>query len=136
VGGAPTTGYLERTMMSLRTYLGGRARTFYHAGVGLGCLVREEHNARIHLFVTVVVIAAGWYVSLTPAEWSNIAICIALVWSAEAVNSALERVADVVSPDQNATIGAAKDLAAAAVLMAALGAAIVGSLVFYPHLVR
>lgn len=122
-------------MSSDSSYLRGRVCSFYHAGAGLWRLVREEKNARIHLAATVIAIAAALWVRLSAMEWAMIVLAIVLVWAAEAANSALERIADVVSPHRHPMIGAAKDLAAAAVLVVALGAAVVGCLVFYPHVI-
>jgi diacylglycerol kinase len=127
--------YVLSIMSLVSSYLRGRGRSFFHAGSGLVRLVREEKNAQIHLLATMVVAIAGVWVRLSAMDWSVIVLCIALVWAAEAANAALERVADVVSTQHHPMIGAAKDLAAAAVLVAALGAALVGGLVFYPHLI-
>lgn len=122
-------------MSSDSSYLRGRARSFFHAGAGLGRLVREEKNAQIHLAATAIVIAAGLWARLSAIEWSMIVLAIVMVWAAEAANSALERIADVVSPSRHPMIGAAKDLAAAAVLVVALGATVVGCLVFCPRFI-
>jgi diacylglycerol kinase len=122
-------------MSLVSSYLRGRGRSFFHAGSGLVRLVREEKNAQVHLLATLVVAVAGAWVRLSAMEWSTIVLCIVMVWAAEAANSALERVADVVSKEHHPMIGAAKDFAAAAVLVVALGAALVGGLVFYPHVI-
>jgi diacylglycerol kinase len=123
-------------MSLIVTYLRARARSFYHAGAGLGRLVREERNAQIHLVATIVVVAFGVWVHLSAAEWSAIVLCITMVWAAEAANSAVERVADAASKEHHPLVGAAKDLAAGAVLVTALGAVVVGCLVLGPHVVR
>ena len=111
-----------------------RLKSFAYALRGMVQLVRTQPNARVHLLVTVLVCAAGFYFSLGRTEWLWIIVAIVLVWSAEAFNSALEQLADVLHPGHHAGIGRAKDLAAAAVLIAALGAAVIGVLVFAPHL--
>lgn len=123
-------------MSLIVTYLRGRGRSFYHAGAGLGRLVREERNAQIHLLATFVVVAVGAWARLSATEWSVIVLCIAMVWAAESANSALERVADAVSKEHHPLIGAAKDLAAGAVLVVALGAVVVGCLVLGPHILH
>jgi len=111
-----------------------RLKSFAYALQGLAFLVRTQPNARVHLLATVLVCAAGVYFSLSRAEWLWIAVAIVLVWSAEAFNTALEQLADTLHPEQHPGIGRAKDVAAAAVLIAALGAAAIGVGVFLPHL--
>ncbi len=111
-----------------------RLKSLAHALRGVDHLVRTQPNARLHLLAAVLVCAAGVYFGLGRAEWLWISVAITLVWSAEAFNTALEQLADVLHPAQHAGIGRAKDVAAAAVLIAALGAAVIGLLVFVPHL--
>ena len=112
-----------------------RLQSFAYALQGLAHLVRTQPNARVHLLAAVLVCIAGAYFGLSRAEWLWIAAAITLVWSAEAFNTALEQLADALHPKQHPAIGRAKDLAAAAVLIAAMGAAVIGMLVFVPHLV-
>ena len=109
-------------------------QSFAYALQGVAFLVRTQPNARLHLLAAVLVCAAGVYVGLGRAEWLWISVVITLVWSAEAFNTALEQLADALHPEQHPGIGRAKDVAAAAVLIAALGAAVIGLLVFVPHL--
>lgn len=121
-------------MALISSYLTSRARSFFCAGAGIVRLVRDEKNARIHLLATLVAIVAGYRLDLTALEWALIVLCIAAVWAAEAMNSAIERIADVVSPEQHPMIGAAKDLAAGGVLVVAVGALVVGLIVLFSHL--
>lgn len=111
-----------------------RLKSLAHALRGVDHVVRTQPNARLHLLAAVLVCAAGVYFGLGRAEWLWISVAITLVWSAEAFNTALELLADVLHPARHAGIGRAKDVAAAAVLIAALGAAVIGLLVFVPHL--
>ena len=111
-----------------------RLKSLAHALRGVDHIVRTQPNARLHLLAAVLACAAGAYFGLGRAEWLWISVAIALVWSAEAFNTALELLADVLHPARHAGIGRAKDVAAAAVLIAALGAAVIGLLVFVPHL--
>jgi diacylglycerol kinase (ATP) len=104
------------------------------ASQGVVFLLRSQPNARIHLLATVLVCTAGAYCHLSRAEWLGIVVAIVLVWSAEAFNTALEALADALHPEQHPGIGRAKDVAAAAVLIAAGGATAIGMLVFIPHL--
>jgi diacylglycerol kinase (ATP) len=111
-----------------------RLKSLAHALRGVDHIVRTQPNARLHLLAAVLACAAGAYFGLGRAEWLWISVAITLVWSAEAFNTALELLADVLHPARHAGIGRAKDAAAAAVLIAALGAAVIGLLVFVPHL--
>jgi diacylglycerol kinase (ATP) len=111
-----------------------RLKSLAHAMRGVDHLVRTQPNARLHLLAAVLVCAAGIYFGLSRVEWLWIGVAIVLVWSAEAFNTALELLADVLHPAWHPGIGRAKDVAAGAVLIAAAGAAVIGMLVFAPHL--
>lgn len=93
-----------------------------------------QANARIHAVATVLVVGAGFFFGLTRLEWALVVAAIALVWTAEAINTAIESAIDLVSPAQHPLAGRAKDAAAGAVLAAAIGAAIVGVCVFGPRI--
>jgi len=118
----------------MRNVFARRLKSFAYALRGVAQLVRTQPNARVHLLATVLACAAGFYFSLGRMEWLWLIVAIVLVWSAEAFNTALEELADAVHPERHPGIGRAKDAAAAAVLIAALGAAVIGVLVFAPHL--
>jgi len=111
-----------------------RAASFRFAFQGLADLFRTQPNARIHLAVTLAVLAAGAGLGLSPLEWVAVALCVALVLGLEAVNTALEYLTDLVSPEYHPLAGKAKDAAAAAVLLAAAGAVAVGAIVFLPKI--
>ena len=111
-----------------------RAASFRFAFQGLTDLFRTQPNARIHLVITVAALAAGAYLGLSPLEWVAVALCVALVLGLEAVNTALEYLTDLVSPEYHPLAGKAKDAAAAAVLLAAAGAVAVGAIVFLPKI--
>jgi len=96
-------------------------------------LLRTEANARIHAAATVIVIAAGFLFGISRGEWCAVIAVIALVWAAEGVNTAIEAVVDLVSPELHPLAGRAKDLAAGAVLVAALAAVVIGLLIFGPR---
>jgi len=113
---------------------GRLAASFGFAFRGIVALLRSQANARIHLAATIAVVAAGFFFGITRMEWCAIVAAIGLVWSAEGLNTAIECVVDLVSPDQHPLAGRAKDIAAGAVLIAAVIAAIIGALVFLPHL--
>ena len=110
-----------------------RLESLAHALRGVDHLVRTRPQARVHLLAALLVLAAGLYVGLGRAEWLWITVAIALVWCAAALSIAFELLADVLHPRRHPGIGRAKDVAAAAVLIAGAGAAIIGVLVFLPH---
>jgi diacylglycerol kinase len=99
---------------------------------GLGILVVEQHNARIHLVAAMCVVALGLLTGLSGLEWIMVFAAITLVWLAEAFNSALEYLADAAVPEMHPLIGKAKDVAAAAVLISAGFALMVAFWAFTP----
>ncbi|SDT86070.1 undecaprenol kinase [Verrucomicrobium sp. GAS474] len=109
---------------------------FVHALRGGFTLLRTQRHARIHAVATVVVIAlaASMWPGLERWEWAALALAVGLVWTAEALNTAVEFLADRVTRDEDPLIKKAKDVAAFGVLAAALAAASIGGLVFLPHL--
>ena len=109
--------------------------SFQYAFSGMADMLRQEPNARIHCIITVLVIVAGFLFRISSTEWIGIVISIGMVIAAETVNTAIERLADVVQPDQDERIRAVKDLAAAAVLLCALAAAAVGVIIFLPKVI-
>lgn len=111
-----------------------RLASFRYAFNGIRLLIGKEHNAWIHCFVAICVVIAGFFFGLSQMEWIAITIVIGAVLAAEAVNSAIEMLADLVSPDYNEAIKRTKDLAAGAVLIMAIAAAIVGLIIFIPKL--
>ncbi len=112
----------------------GRARSFGYAFRGLAICFRTQANARIHALASVLVIALGFALKLVAWEWCAVGLAIALVWSAECFNTAMEGMVDLVSPERRPLAGRIKDLAAGAVLAAAIGAAAVGAIIFAPKL--
>ena len=116
--------------------LTARLRSFGYALTGVAHLIRNEHNAWIHFLATVVVISLACFYSVSSSDWAFLVLAISIVWLAEGMNTAIERLADVVSQDPHPLIAQAKDVAAGAVLLAAIGAVIIACLVFYPYVVR
>jgi diacylglycerol kinase len=110
------------------TWLGERAASFGFALRGVLAFAREP-NAQIHLGFAAAVIALAAWLRVSRAEWALLVLAIGLVFAAEALNTALETLADRVSPDHHALVEKAKDVAAAGVLLAALAAAAAGLLV-------
>jgi diacylglycerol kinase len=107
-----------------------RITSFKYAFAGLMLVFKEEHNARIHLVAALLAVIAGFLLKISLVEWCIVIILITLVISLEIVNSSIENLANVVSPDYHPTIKKVKDLAAAAVLCAAIAAVIVAMLIF------
>ena len=113
-----------------------RARSFRYAFAGIRSLIATEHNAWIHCAAAVCAIAAGAVLRISPTEWIIVILCIGGVLAAEAFNSAIEAIADRVSPEYDEAIKRAKDLAAAAVLLTAAAAATAGLIIFVPKLIN
>ncbi|MBN2332954.1 MAG: diacylglycerol kinase family protein [Deltaproteobacteria bacterium] len=114
----------------------GRLQSILWAAKGIKFLFRTEINARLHAMATAAVLAVSIFLPLTSLEWALVAIATSMVWSAEAMNTAIEHLADMVSTKPDPRIAVIKDLAAGAVLIAAIGAAIIGVLVFAPYLMQ
>ena len=110
-----------------------RWRSLRDAIAGLRAAVRSEHNLWLHLLATLVVILAGAMTGLTRGEWCSIILAISLVWVIELVNTALELLADAVTLEFHPLIKQTKDIGAAAVLVGAIGALMIGLIVFIPH---
>ena len=111
-----------------------RLRSFGFAFNGLKILFKEEHNARIHLLAAVIVVIAGIYFHISTLEWLVVVFAIGFVITSEIVNTAIENIADFVSPEKHEKIKKIKDLAAASVLISAITALIVGLIVFIPKI--
>jgi diacylglycerol kinase (ATP) len=113
-----------------------RIRSFQCALRGVGHTLFSQHNAWIHGGATVAACGLGLLLGLSKLEWCAIVLAIAGVWTAEAINTALEFLCDVASPEFHPRVEKAKDVAAGAVLIAAAGAVVIGLLVFGPPLLR
>lgn len=109
-----------------------RIDSFRYAFKGIGRLVRTQPNAQFHLLAVIGVLIGGLYFGLSTIEWICCVFAMSIVLSAEAFNTAIEDLTDLVSPDHHPLAGHAKDLAAGAVLITAIGAAIIGCLIFLP----
>lgn len=111
-----------------------RGDSFSHALRGLIYLVKNEHNARIHVAILVIAIVIGVLLKITPAEWIAIAIVSGMVLISELVNSAIENLADIIEPEWNSRIKLIKDYSAAAVLVSSVISAITGGVIFLPRI--
>lgn len=108
-------------------------RCFAHALRGGYVLIRSQTNAQLHLLATFAAAALGLGLRISRFEWCWIITAVALVWMAEALNTAIEFLGDEVSREHRLLIGRAKDLGAASVLMASGAALLIGLIVFAPH---
>ena len=112
----------------------GFLRGFRHAARGVGLAARDR-NFRVMLAGAVVVVTVGFAYDVSNGSWAVLLVCIGAVLGAEAGNSAIERLADRVQPDQDPAIGDVKDIAAGAVLVVSVATAVVGVVVFWPYVV-
>ncbi|SFE40983.1 diacylglycerol kinase family protein [Spirosoma endophyticum] len=109
-------------------------RSFRFAGQGIIDLFRYENNAKVHLLLAILVVAAGAYLELSRTEWAIILTQIGLVWAAEAFNTAIEKLCDFVSPGLHPQIKAIKDISSGAVLILAITAVVIGLIILGGHL--
>jgi len=114
----------------------GRIRSFKYAIAGIWTMLKSQHNAWIHACATIAVVTAGFVFGISTAEWCWLVLAIIAVWMAEALNTAIEFLADVASPEFNPLVKKAKDVAAGAVLISATGAIIIGIIIIGPHVLR
>jgi diacylglycerol kinase (ATP) len=99
-------------------------------------MIVSQQNAWIHAAATLVVVVSGLKFDLSVAEWCWVVLAITLVWAAEALNTALEFLTDLASPDFHPLAAKAKDIAAGGVLLTAMGSVVIGILIFGPYLMN
>lgn len=109
--------------------------SFKYAFQGFSYAVKSQLNFRIHLVITVLAVLTGWYLHITGAEWLWIMLTIALVLAVELLNTAIEILTDLVSPQWNEKAGHIKDVSAAAVTITAVLAVVVGCIIFLPKFI-
>lgn len=124
----------ERRDAEPRFSIRARLKSFRYAIRGLRWLVQEEHNARVHLVASLGALGAGLVLRVSATDWRWLFLAIALVWMAEAFNTAIEDLCNRICPEFDPAIGRIKDLAAAGVLVASLEAAAIGLLTLGPPL--
>lgn len=110
-------------------------KSFVYSFNGLCYAFKTQLNFRVHCLATVLVVLLGFYTKLNYYEWLWVAVAIALVIILELINTAIEILVDLVSPQQNFKAGAIKDLASAAVLIGGLMALIIGLIIFVPKFI-
>lgn len=111
----------------------GRIRSFRHAIAGVLRMIHCQHNAWIHAASTLVVVTAAFVLRISAADWCWIILAISIVWTAEALNTACEFLADAASPTFHPLVRDAKDVAAGAGLLTAIATAVIGGLIFWPY---
>ena len=120
--------------MKLWDFIQNRVASFGYAISGLKDILTTEHNAFVHAVCTVIVLGLSAWLQISLVKFALIVIVISLVWLAEAFNTVLEIVIDIVSPEYCDAARRAKDIAAAAVLFAAIGAFMIGVILLGPPL--
>jgi len=123
-------------MNRLGNFIVSRAHAFRHAFRGWWYVIRTQRNAWLHAVVTTLVILVAFWLHLQMRDWAVLLVTIALVWTAEFINSALEAVVDLASPQNHPLAKVGKDVGAAAVLIAALTSILVGLLILGPPLIE
>ena len=117
-------------------HIRGRTKSFKNACRGIVQLFRKQQNARLHLMAVLAVVFLGFAIKLDTTEWCITLLAIGLVLMAEALNTAIEYLADEVNQEYNENIRLIKDVSAGAVLVSAIIAFVVGALIFGPKLVH
>lgn len=116
-----------------RMTLAARLKSFYYALQGIAFMLRTQHNAWLHGTATLAVIALAVYCDVSASDWRWLVTAMGMVWVAETINTAVEYVCDVVSPNYNEAVKHAKDIAAGGVLIAAVASLVIGVLTFWPY---
>lgn len=109
--------------------------SFRNAFNGIGVLFKRERNAQIHLVIFCCVVASGFFFSLTALEWIIVITVSSLVFAVEAINTSIEILANVVSPEYHPQIKLVKDISAGAVLLTAIAAVVAGFIIFLPKII-
>ena len=112
-----------------------RVLGFKYAFRGFRLLLKFEHNAWLHCIIGTCVVIAGFLIDISAMEWIAVTIACGCVFAAEAFNTAIEKLADIVSPEYNNAIKDVKDLSAGGVLFIAIAAAIIGLIIFIPKII-
>lgn len=113
-----------------------RLKSFEYAFKGLSKAVKTQHNLWIHLTITILVVFSGFYFNISRTEWMAVFLAIGGVITAELINTAIEWTVDLITPEEHPLAGDIKDVAAGAVLFFAVVSAVIGLLVFLPHIIH
>lgn len=115
-------------------FLRSRSDSLKHALSGLWYVIRTQKNAWLHSVATICILLIAYWIELSPIKWAVMILTIGTVWTAEFINSALESIVDLASPDSHPLAKVGKDVGAAAVLIAAISSIIIGLLIIGPQL--
>lgn len=110
-----------------------RVQSIRYAVQGIAYMLKTQHNAWLHLAITLAVFMIGWRLHIRPEDWRWLIVAIVLVWFAEAMNTAFEFLCDIVSPEFHPSVKKAKDIAAGGVLLCAAAAVVLGLITFIPY---
>ena len=113
--------------------LRARLKSFVYALRGIQTMLVSQHNAWLHAAATAIVVGSGVGFGIGRVEWLMLIVAVVSVWTAEALNTAFEFLCDVAAPEFHPLVEKAKDVAAGAVLVCAIGAAAIGAIVFAPY---
>lgn len=116
----------------MKNFLRSRARSFKYAFAGWVYVLRTQQNTWIHAFISIIVVAAGFWLKISRYDWIAILIAMTMVWVAEFLNTAMEAIVDLAVEEQHPLAKAGKDVGAAAVLITALTAVLIGTLILGP----
>lgn len=128
-----TPAHQREQPMNERFSLAGRIQSFRHAVRGIILMLKSQHNAWVHATASIIVLLVGAFFHLSPHEWCWLVIAIMAVWTAEALNTALEFLANVASTEFHPLVAKAKDVAAGAVLISAAGSVAIALLILGPY---
>lgn len=117
----------------MMNFLRKRILSFYYAFQGVSAFFTSQPNMYIHALAGIAAVLCGVWFQITGLEWALVILCISLVWAVEMINSAIEVLVDMVSPEWSAKAKYIKDVSAAAVLVVAIGSAVTGGLIFLPY---
>jgi len=121
--------------LQMKEFFMERILAFGHAARGWGYVMRTQHNAWVHAAISIIVVALGLWLHIHPWDWAVIVLAIGMVWTSEILNTAIEAVVDLSSPVHHPLAKVGKDVGAAAVLIAAAAAMVIGLLILGPPLV-
>jgi diacylglycerol kinase len=126
--------HLNKIDMTIKEFIISRIHSFGHAFRGWAYVLKTQHNAWIHSIAATLVIVLGLWLGLPARDWAVLVLAIAMVFMAEFINTSIEAVVDLASPVHHPLAKVGKDVGAAAVLVAALAAALIGLLILGPPL--
>ena len=118
------------------TFFNERCKSFKYAFAGISYAFRTQPNAWIHFVSAILALTAGFILKISIVEWILIVTAIGIVITAEMINSSIEKLVDLVSPERQEKAGIVKDLSAGAVLIASLMAFVIGSIIFIPKIIQ